>query len=362
MCLNHNVDGGADDTGGEPNYWWRQYDGVAVPPGVPDCPFVEEEDEDNMFTCHIPNCDPNSMSCYAIRSHNDAPQNHEYIPALVTCVGANIQPVPEVHWYDDWSLGNYPDGIPSGNDYIRERCSEICADKDTILGQDMLPNQCDDENWSGVLTEDNWQRDDGRNCLVALGLNEDDPDGSDFPWDLVGGPTSPVPLDCDLNADCVDWFRPNVAAAVLTPGQATFIEPETRYAHYLAVENGSNLFLEMDPFEEGQGAHDTEALYGLAEYTSIECGDAVCPFYLANLSAYNTVDSWELAIDAGMNRPLNKSISDVQIDLIQSPSGCSIWALGRSCLHPAPFASGFRSRSRMMAKAIPSETGLTRLS
>jgi hypothetical protein len=121
----------------------------------------------------------------------------------------------------------------------------------------------------------------------------DDPTGSDVPWDLVGGPSSPVPLPCALDGSCAGLFYPPVDGFIF-PGKADFIDVETRHAHFLGVE-GSVSELTLDP---GQGSPDTQPLFGIAEYTAIACNHVtgapsiVCPFYLANLSAYNTSSSW----------------------------------------------------------------------
>lgn len=177
-----------------------------------------------------------------------------------------------------------------------------------------------------------WVPATGFNCIGAAHLNGEDPDGNEIPWTLVGG-TSPSPaLGCDLDADCVDWFYPHVGLFVRSPGHADIIDPETRTAHYLGVE-GSGSELELDMSGSGAGVDDTEPLYGLAEYTAIDCTDDVCPFFLANLSAYNAADSWDVRIDTSAGK-LNKSISDVQIDLLQSTLGVQNMALSTVAFAP----------------------------
>jgi hypothetical protein len=130
-------------------------------------------------------------------------------------------------------------------------------------------------------------------------------------------------LNCSLDGSsapsCSDWFYPHVGAWVVTPGFADYIDPETRSAHYLGVD-GSGSQLELDMSGSGTGVDDTEPLYGMAEYTAIDCGEDVCPFFLANLVAYNTTENWDVRVQTPIGR-LAKEISDVQIDLLQSTLG-----------------------------------------
>jgi hypothetical protein len=117
----------------------------------------------------------------------------------------------------------------------------------------------------------------------------------------VGGPSTPVPLACDLDDDCSEWFYTDVSDYVLHRPAAEPIEAETRTAHYLGVEqSGSELDIDMPG---GGPADDTEPLFGQAEYTSIDCGDDVCPFYLANMSAFNPTDTWDIKVSTVDDKP-----------------------------------------------------------
>jgi hypothetical protein len=123
-------------------------------------------------------------------------------------------------------------------------------------------------------------------------------------------------------------------AAHIFPGSAGIIAPHTRTAHLFAAEgSGSQLELEVDMSGSGPAVDDTEPLYGMAEYTWLECGESVCPFYLANLSAYNTTDTWDIRIDVGAGR-IEKKISNVQIDLMQSTLGVQNMALDKIAFAP----------------------------
>lgn len=266
--------------------------------------------------CCIPECDPMSIGCCYIKDYSEVNNDHFFAPALRdVCIGQNF-PAP-VDPIEDWEFGNYP----TIDEEIREHCSLRCSN-DQVQVNGIAPAVCEDDQWSSLQTHPDWAPEDGFNCNVTMELNQDDPDGSEVPWELVGGPTTPFPLDCDLNGDCVDWFYPHVAAFVLTPGSGDFIEPETRTAHYLAVESsGSNIEIEVDATGSGAGVDDTEPVFGQAEYTAVECGDLVCPFFLANVSAYNTTDVWDVMLYSGDPNGIKKLVSDVQIDLMQSTLG-----------------------------------------
>ncbi|MEX1362751.1 MAG: hypothetical protein AB1Z98_06465 [Nannocystaceae bacterium] len=244
--------------------------------------------------------------------------------AIAVCVGegypASLDVLDPLNWQNE--------GYPAIDDEIREQCTAQCNSNqfNTAAGPQEV---CEDANWSAVRTLAGWDTTVGYNCQVTgepVGL---DPDGSDVPWQLVGGSFSPMPLDCSLDGSygesCASWFYPHVGAWVLTPGSANFIEPETRFADYLGVE-GSGSQLELDMFGSGSGVDDTEPLYGMAEYTGVDCGEDVCPFFLANLTAYNTADTWEVRVDTPAGR-IPKLVTDVQIDLMQSTLGIRNMAL-----------------------------------
>lgn len=260
-------------------------------------------------------------------------ENQIYPNAVHICLGYD-EPVTTLDPIADWMTGSYPSSpFP---DEIRAECSARCMDFDQSPFGHQAPAVCEDENWSGLQTAPSWDPDDAFDCLVPSELNKDDPDGSEIPWGDVGGPTYPVPLDCDLNGDCVDWFNPTVAPYVLTPGIATFIEPETRHADYLAVEGttGSSVALDLDMPGTAAGIDDSGPLFGLAEYSVSECSDDVCPFFLANVVAYNTAGSWELQLVPDIGGKVKKHVSNLQIDLVQSTLGVRHMSLDKVAFAP----------------------------
>jgi hypothetical protein len=296
------------------NYWWK----------------TAEKDGSGTYTC------PGDMVC----DMQEPPWKQCWCktftePKAVSdmgdvCVGLG-NPTGGADPLEDWQSlqggtggppGHYPD--TDADQHIRNDCSRLCGDvvsSKAAIAHGGVP-KCDASDWSGHRTEPSWDPDQKENCLMPNNLNADDPNGSDVPWDLVGGPSSPVPLPCALDGSCAGLFYPAVDGFVF-PGIADFIEPETRHAHYLGVD-GSGSELTLDP---GQGSPDTEPLFGIAEYTTIDCKQMtgapsdVCPFYLANLIAYNTSSSWNVRLEMVTGPPRNKEISNVQIDLLQSTFG-----------------------------------------
>jgi hypothetical protein len=306
------------------NYWWR--------------PAVDEDQHG------VPMCAPGEE---ILCDDNDIPEfkqcwckKYTVDPAISdieVCVNEERhgEGVSLSKWVSFAGTGG-PGHFPEADTEIRQACAQECVNFNHPFaeswGGDPL---CDPANWSGHRTAPSWIPAQGFNCLMPVELNEDDPDGSNVPWDLVGGPSSPVPLPCELDGSCAGSFYPPVDGFIF-PGKADFIDAETRHAHFLGVE-GSGSELTLDP---GQGSPDTQPLYGIAEYTAIECKDAtggpsdVCPFYLANLSAYNTSSSWNIRVVMVSGPPRNKEISDVQVDLMQSTLGVHHQGLGKVAFAP----------------------------
>src|SRR5690606_9193951 len=117
--------------------------------------------------------------------------------------------------------------FPSIDDEIRAEASTKCSEQNDNDAS-FMP-LCEDANWSDIATAPNWTQATGFNCQVPMEMNDLDPDGSEVPWELVaGGSSTPLPLDCALDGDCVDLFDPSVCRSILTPCFAPLIEPVDR--------------------------------------------------------------------------------------------------------------------------------------
>jgi hypothetical protein len=311
-----------DNDGSTPNYWW--------------VPWAQC---DHLGTITNSGCGMNDEHCCL--GGGLEPENcfcKQYgLPAFeginaemgMLCVGEGFPAAADP--LQDWETG----GFPSIDDEIAAWCSAQCVESHDIFGND--PNEpdpnCVNANWTGHRTYPDWNPADGYNCQVPMELNVDDPDGSEIPWELAGGTSDPIPATCDLNGDCIDWFYPSVGAFFHPAlGSAGFIEPESRGAHYLAVDTGaSQLAINMPGV--GAGFDDVDDMYGTAEYTALDCDDDVCPFLLADLTAYNTLGSWAIAVQTAQGAK-KKTFSDVHVDLFQSTLGLRNMALDKVAFAP----------------------------
>ena len=293
-CLNaEGDDDGVDESGGtgtdNRNYWWDQRT----------CEIGEEfvGNAQGMTWCK-------DFSMFPVQQQ---PRAIKY------CAGPPVVDDPLNQGDDDWAEGT----APEVDDEIRAYCSEKCVEAhDDAPG---VSPKCVDADWSAVENYDAPSAPSGLDCSTMANLNVEDPDGSEIPWEQVGGTTDDLPLSCNLDDDCADMFVPSAYSDVILPGGADLIDPETRHARYLGVE-ASGSELEIDMPGSGAGVDDTEPLFGIAEFSEVQCSDEVCPFYLANLIAYNTTDTWDLTVPT-TEGSWQKDISAVQIDLIQSTIG-----------------------------------------
>jgi hypothetical protein len=190
--------------------------------------------------------------------------------------------------------------------------------------------KCVDEDWSGIQTLNGWESADEFNCPVAYSMNQSDPTGYDIPWQLVGG-TAYTETSCDLTDDCFEEFFPSVRPYTKRP-RADFIEPDSSTAHFVGVEDAGTELQIDTAWGSGAGYDDTEPLVGWAEYTAVDCGEDVCPFYLANLGAYGS-ETWEIVVLSQVGK-LAKKIGDIQIDLVQSTLGVQHMSLGKVAFPP----------------------------
>lgn len=312
-----NYGGGGDDgADANRNYWWEN-----VPISTGQCLVGEE--------IHCLDGSAGTTNCYCKKYSKPAHQGD----MGVVCVGEG-NPGDGAHPWNDWLSkvigggdtggtggGGAPGHYPIADADIRDWCSNECLGSNQIGAPDP---RCDDARWNGHHTFDWHTGANDLNCKMPVALNQDDPDGSDVPWSLVGGPSTPVPLHCNLDdGSCSDLFYPSVAAFVLYAGSADLIEPETRRADYLGVDVSPDTELTLSP---QWGPSDTQPLAGMAEYSTIDCLDPaggpadVCPFFLANLSASNVTTSWEVAVET-TEGTYTKEIKNVHIDLLQSTLG-----------------------------------------
>ena len=330
----------ACETGGQPS----QFDGVSV--------YCFDDNENNQIVVH------NGTQFEAV-----PPQYAPFttLDGLQVCIRPPDDPAP-FDYVNDWvggGGGGDTGGTGGGSANIsypiieaalRQRCSERCVarhDKQSG-GVEYLPDGsgpypvCEDSNWTQIITQA-WHPSYGLNCIVGksgwlVG------DGSEVDWDLAPwpGPQS-LPVDCDLNGDCTDYFWASLADFIMPLSGIGPIAPETRRADYLASDVGSmDLAIVIDPQQSPTaGPNDMQPVHGIAEYSAADCGQAACPLYLGNLFGTGP-NAWEvdLAFDDGNGGTvvLPKSLRDVQLDLMQSVMGVrrmsdGVVAFGEGTVH-----------------------------
>ncbi len=184
------------------------------------------------------------------------------------------------------------------------------------------PDGCQGSRWGEIRTPPAWTPSDGLNCKIADQLNEDDPDGSEFPWKDEFGVAPLQSLQCSLIDDCADEFFPTVRPWVISTPEAKLITPESRTARYLAgsVADAPPEFTVVVT-HPGIRYIESNPVYGSIEYSDSDCGDELCPFFLANLSASNFSDQWVLPADLDNGTTETKAFTNLEIGLLQSTLG-----------------------------------------
>lgn len=216
------------------------------------------------------------------------------------------------------SLDPYPDW----DDEIRAICSLKCESLDKA-GE----YNCGEQGWTGHFAAPpaGWTPDDGLNCVSSLfeeQLNSSiiaDPYATQIDW---GNGTAPLNyiLGCSLAEDCGDAFDADVdewALAFVAGGSLGLIAANTRMADYHSTSTTISLSMNMAS-GSGPGYDDAHDLSGHVEYSAADCGDDICPFYLAAFEASNTTDDWDirLTVPGVIDEP--KTINNVHVEALQS--------------------------------------------
>jgi hypothetical protein len=66
------------------------------------------------------------------------------------------------------------------------------------------------------------------------------------------------------------------------------------------------------------------SLGGAFEYSTIECGEVACPFYLGGLDLEQTDSAWRLSVDLGALGHLDKSVSGLRVQLGKPTLGIAL--------------------------------------
>ncbi len=316
------ADSGSSDGGdGDPpeNWYWDQC--TSTLPNTSGCGPDDEH-------C----CSPDFSMCYCKTYDNSDGPTPQSIGNV--CVG-NGQP-PGLDPIADWNSGGFPGFESQIHPLCEAKCKELSG---TLIGFP-LPG-CQSATWGDPVTPAAWNPSSAWNCTVAEGLNKDDPFGVTVPWSAAGGDSSPLPLSCDLTGSCSDLFVPSARPYLVSSAEAIAIDPETRGAHYLAGADPTGnpeFFITVD--YDGTRHDQGNPVYGLAEFSHNDCGDAVCPFYLANLSASNHTDDWTVPVKLGNGNVEMRTFTDLQISLLQSSLGVENVSLGKVAFAPGSLRLG----------------------
>ncbi len=311
--------GGGEGGAAPDNYYWTQCD-----PGTPPdrgCRVGAE-------WC----CDSNFDVCYCKTYDNsDGPTPQSIGNA---CVG-NGRP-PGLDAIGDWMTGTYPRYESAIRPHCEQKCNEL-----NRAGIGFDPPECEAASFGIPITPSGWEPSDGFNCSVPDELNENDPYGIGVPWSSVGGGSTPLPLSCDLTDDCADSFVPSARPYVVNTPEAGLITPETRGARHLAFSfPGASPEFSVS-VDYASTRHDvTHPVYGSAEFSHDECGEAVCPFFQASLSANNMSDSWTVPVKLDTGSTVTRTFSDLRVELMQSTLGIENISLGKVAFAPGALRLG----------------------
>ncbi|GEM_PF-3747736 len=248
--------------------------------------------------------------------------------AIGVCASAaNIGPDFDI--FDDWYCSSETgtggaECTPYSNwdTEVRSLCSDACV---TASQHDELivsAYNCEDTNWTGFSTG-LWTPDSpsGSNCLTVVpdAIIGDD-DASEINWNLGSGSPIYFALSCSLTGDCDEEFDGDTVAWGLGSkfgGAAGVFAANTRQADFHSSTTNTTLTLDMDS-GTGAGYDDTRSLNGYAEYSASECGDDICPFYLAAFKAGNMEDDWNIWLNLSPIMDEPKVVKDVQIEALTS--------------------------------------------
>lgn len=203
--------------------------------------------------------------------------------------------------------------------------------------------ECSAAGWTTHSVAVNWTPEAGYNCqtMYADQGTVDDPYADTINW----GTSTPLtlPLSCSLLDDCHAEFDGDISPwtqAWEYGGEFGPIAPMERGADYYATTSATTLLSLDMAGGSGSGYDDAETLSGYAEYSTSDCGEATCPFYLASLSAENDTDTWTVWVTLTGLFSEEKHIENLQIDLMHSTLGAWRPSTGQVAFLPGTLVFG----------------------
>lgn len=194
-------------------------------------------------------------------------------------------------------------------DFLRTLCVEQCK----IATWDEANSKCDPYN--DAANEFNWEIENhlGQptpDPLMAIAepwrLTCASPSAllASAPWKTAvvpaGAPAWPgthdiVSVACGDFGDCADLFTARIGEVLYYDDSVALWGVDMGYADYLAMTSTASSRLEIKILNPGGTlSSDTHDVNGRMEYSTSDCGQTECPFYLANLTLTNMEDTWEL--------------------------------------------------------------------
>jgi hypothetical protein len=130
------------------------------------------------------------------------------------------------------------------------------------------------------------------------------PPDADITWP---GTNEPVTLGCENFKTCATHFDAAISTVLYYEDTADLWGANMGFADYLATTSAGSSHLTLTILNPGgTQSSDTHVVDGRIEYSAPDCGETECPFYLANLSLFNTEDTWTLyAEDLGVGVHIN---------------------------------------------------------
>jgi hypothetical protein len=230
---------------------------------------------------------PVNFTCYNGSNFQALPAGPYYFPLMNTCaVVSESEP-----WNSEANMES-----------ILDACSATCA---KTWGAPN--NHCENDGWTAA--EPTYGEPLKANCNVE----DYGPEyGGEVLW-LDGVQSPKRQVTCDLNSDCGLMFNSEVAEKLQSKRPTLRAEDES------AAEHVSGLHLEATT-----GSGRPLSLGGAFEYSTIECGEVACPFYLGRLDLEQTDSAWRLSIDLGALGRLDKSVSGLRVQLGKPTLGIAL--------------------------------------
>jgi Ca2+-binding RTX toxin-like protein len=224
----------------------------------------------------------------------------DVIPRYQTCIGPSENP-------NDYLTD------PSVSAAIRNLCLAKCEETGFSYGfiDPEFARQCSLENIGDPYPKLFWDPGEAANCNIADQRNGV-VDMAGIDWSLAGLNDFRPALGCDLNETCCREFRGPVCQYL---GEAALSLSGSRGADYDGEFVGDSLLRINMPGDAAE-TDDAELIQGNASYSALDCGDQICPFYLANLTANAPGKVWDIRLQT-----VRKDIKNLQVDLMQSVLG-----------------------------------------